>query len=258
MIRALVRRLVVPAVVLAAAQSTVWAASPGPVDWSGWRVGVTGGFGWRDISGTSTWISDPSMGLSSVDYSLEGAAFGLNAGGDWATPGGVVLGIDASGSFADIDGTNESVIDSGNYSGQLAGSTTTTINGIGALRGRVGVGHGRLALFGTGGLGWMHVKSTRTQYKGSGGPGFTTAPDFSETDNKYLLGWTVGGEVDFVVDQHWSLNLAYDYYDFGKGGSDFPGARQDVGTNYATVVGRTSSVTGAVQTIAAGATFRFR
>jgi len=38
---------------------------------------------------------------------------------------------------------------------------------------------------------------------------------FEGLDNR--LGWTVGGGVDWAFSRHWSVNLEYDYYQFGHG-----------------------------------------
>ena len=45
---------------------------------------------------------------------------------------------------------------------------------------------------------------------------FAGAPfAFDGLDNRF--GWTVGGGVDWAFTRHWSLNVEYDYYQFGHG-----------------------------------------
>ena len=38
---------------------------------------------------------------------------------------------------------------------------------------------------------------------------------FQGADNRY--GWIAGGGVDWAFTRHWSMNVEYDYYEFGNG-----------------------------------------
>src|SRR5262245_14077308 len=78
-----------------------------PASWSGYYVGVHGGYGWGD-NDVSVLISVvPLVTLGGIES--EGAVFGGHAGYNWQS-GSVVGGLEIDISGSDIDGTADPVV----------------------------------------------------------------------------------------------------------------------------------------------------
>jgi len=71
----------------------------------------------------------------------------------------------------------------------------------GSLRGRIGYALDRALIYATGGLALADVENS---YNSPGDTFWSVRP-----------GWTVGGGLDYALDDHWSLGLEYRYTDFG-------------------------------------------
>jgi len=73
----------------------------------------------------------------------------------------------------------------------------------GSIRGRVGVAWDRALIYGTGGVAFANFKN---DYNGFG---------FNDSVNTGRVGWTVGGGVEYALDNNWSIRAEYRYTDFG-------------------------------------------
>jgi outer membrane immunogenic protein len=185
---------------LTAAQPTLAADAPvykGPApvaaalfNWSGFYVGVSGGYGWAQTN----WINSiPPSGTFSGSGWVGGGTVGFNwQNGVW------VFGIEADYSAANIDPSTTN--------GACGGGTAceTKLDSLGTVRGRLGYTvTPTVLLYVTGG--WAFSQITNT-YGGVGEPVF-----FRNSAN----GWTVGGGIEAVLAGNWTGKIEYLHVDFG-------------------------------------------
>jgi outer membrane immunogenic protein len=237
------KRLLIAAALIATAGTSAFAADlsprmytkapPAPAlapayDWSGWYAGINGGYSWRDPSidfapGNSATASffrvfpPASVGAAafptSVNVDPKGALIGGQFGHNWQT-GIWVWGLETDLDWADIKS-----------SGTASGTTfqrrdvhyTFTATGaqkldaFGTLRARVGITPAdRVLVYATGGLAYGHAK-----FDASYGD---TACELclSGSDERWKIGWTVGGGLEWAFLNNWSLKGEYLYYDLGS------------------------------------------
>ncbi len=158
------------------------------IDWSGFYVGVHGGYGWADTDAEFT-----NGFPGAVDLDLDGFFGGGQVGYNFVFGSGLLLGVEADFSFADIDGS-------------AVGFNNTTvsmdINSMASVRGRVGFAMDRFLPYVTAGWAWADTDRFNS---------FT-----GETLSENFNGWTVGAGVQYAIDMNWSAGLEYRYTDFGN------------------------------------------
>jgi outer membrane immunogenic protein len=157
-------------------------------DWSGFYVGINGGWSW---------------GRSSYDF----VGSGLGSTGDFRTTGGLIggtlgynyqVGQAVLGLEADLgwSGARGSALCPG------GGAICETHNRwLGTVRGRVGYAMDRFMPYITGGLAYGNLRANIP------GVGASTATK---------AGWTLGAGVEYAVNRNWSLKAEYLYVDLGK------------------------------------------
>jgi outer membrane immunogenic protein len=156
-------------------------------DWTGFYVGVHGGYGWGKHHRTN------AIGFSN-SYDSDGWLAGVHAGYNHQV-NQFVLGVEADLAYADIAG------DDGGVGGIL---DETRLRWMGSIRGRVGLAFDRLLIFATGGWAFADLKHT------SAGGGLVDA--FTTTRN----GWTVGGGLEYALTSNWLVRAEYRYADLGS------------------------------------------
>lgn len=166
-------------------------------NWSGMYVGAHGGGGWSDKCFTFNGAGD---GCHDGDGWLAGGQVGYNV-----QTGQFVFGLEFSGSWADITGSNASV-------SAPADSYHTDVSSIFMLTGRVGMTFDRMLLYVTGGGAWVRDKF---EYA-SGGPIIT------DTVKQNRTGWTVGAGIEFGLTPNWSLAAQYNFIDLGDKNVTYP------------------------------------
>jgi opacity protein-like surface antigen len=178
------------------------------IDWTGLYLGGQVGSG----KGRSRY-ADPFPTPVSGDYAdLGGAMVGGQVGLNYQT-GSWVLGLEASGNWANIQGTNTCF---GTFPiAQIAGyNCGSQIDALGALTGRVGYAFDRTLLYVKGGSAWdRQTNQFNTYTNGTAAIGAGGALMTSGATNR---GWTVGGGLEYALLPNWSMALEYKYYDFGK------------------------------------------
>ena len=162
-----------------------------PFSWSGFYVGINGGYGW----GTSDWSSAVTTDSVKPKGAIVGGTLGYNLQtGNW------VWGIEGDFDYSAIDGTN---IGTGICAGAVGCETKNTW--LATLRGRVGYAWDRWMVYGTGGAAFADVRMTRNS-------------GLSETDTQ--TGWTLGGGLEWAFAGAWSAKLEYLYVDLGDATCD--------------------------------------
>jgi outer membrane immunogenic protein len=154
-------------------------------DWTGFYVGINGGYGFGHSE-----FSAPS---ASSGFNVDGGMVGGTAGYNYQI-GHAVLGIEGD---MDADWAKGSTI--------CAGVTCTTKNDwLSTVRGRLGYAAGRFMPYITGGAAFGDIKTS-----------IPTIGNASETK----AGWTAGGGVEAKIAGPWSAKLEYLHVDLGHGAS---------------------------------------
>lgn len=170
-------------------------------DWSGFYVGVNGGFGFANAKGSGT-ISGLNV---SASQDLSGGIGGGQVGFNWQT-GSVVLGLESD---IQASGVGESTI---LCSASVCGSAVSIDNKMpwfATFRGRAGYAFDRLLFYVTGGLAYADLSSKVTMPVGGA---TVELANWSST----RAAWTAGGGVEFQISPSWFARLEYLYIDTGS------------------------------------------
>jgi outer membrane immunogenic protein len=180
---------------------------PVAYDWSGLYVGVNGGWG----SSHKCW--DQNTGLGGTFQASDGChnAAGAIAGGQLGyrfQTGSFVFGFDLQGDWANLRGTNPSV---------LVGppiSNRSRIDDLGLFTGQFGYAFNTALLYVKGG---GVIVSDR--YEGINVATGNTVFDSAGAQNRW--GATAGAGIEFAFFPDWSVALEYDHLFLGKNLADF-------------------------------------
>lgn len=187
-------------------------------DWSGFYVGVHGGYGWANFDGSADIVTgeDTPEFLTGFDYGqdLDGDGFfaGLQAGFNWQMDS-IVLGIEGDISKSWIGADNDVALDlfGDPAIADVNVETDTSIDWFGTARLRAGfLATPDLLLYATGGLAWGSV-DTDVDVDVLGFAG-----DFSDGDSTTHMGWTIGAGLEYAVSEAVSIKAEYLYIDLGE------------------------------------------
>lgn len=178
------------------------AVDPVAYDWTGPYIGIQGGYGWGDTEPT---FEGGIFSNNSAEVDYEGFIGGVEAGYNWQSSN-LVLGIEVDGSFSDIDGDELSTSATGRPCIIPGQGCSADVDWLATGRLRLGYAIDRLMPFITGGIAVGGVKGTFDS------PGNACNCDVDDT----TVGWTVGGGVEWAVDDSWSIKAEYLYVDLGK------------------------------------------
>ena len=152
-------------------------------DWTGFYVGVNGGYGW----GTSRY----DFGAAGINrFNVNGGLVGGTIGYNYQF-GQTVLGIEGDIDWADINGSAACV----------AGLCQTKVDWLSTVRGRLGYAIDRFMPFVTAGAAFGDVKAN--------------IPGLGSQSNTQA-GWTVGGGAEYAFAPNWTVKAEYLYVDLGK------------------------------------------
>jgi outer membrane immunogenic protein len=176
-------------------------------NWSGFYVGVMGGYAWSDqvsVSGISTSSSD-----------LKGGFGGGTIGYNWQVGPSWLFGLEVDAAGADIKFSDSDGLGSGGRD---------KINALGSVTGRVGYAVNSALFYVKGGYAWANNELSLTD----GG--------VTRSDSKLNSGYTVGGGLEYMFAPAWSAKVEYMYADFGHQ-DYFNGIVSDLGATVHTVKG---------------------
>jgi opacity protein-like surface antigen len=180
--------------------------------WSGFYVGVNGGYGWgRDpISDVvATTPSGANLILSGVNS--QGFIGGFQAGANLQM-GSVVGGLEIDLSGSGIKGTSSIAgLDGSGF--PISQMQTDKFDLLGSGRARVGyLVSPNTLLYGTGGLAWTRITQTTTIVNSDG----TTI----DTTPSWRFGWAAGAGGEMRLwNTNWLARVEYLHYDFGDSGN---------------------------------------
>ncbi len=177
-----------------AAQAADIAAEPA-FSWTGFYVGVHGGFGW----GETDWNSD--LAGFDTQFDVDGALAGGQIGYNWQRDQ-IVVGVEADASWSDISG--DGLDETGScLGGNIA--CETEIKALGTITGRVGVAFDRTLFFVKGGAAWA-----RAEYKmGVNDPLGIFSYEGEAEDTRW--GFTVGTGFERAFTSNWSAKIEYNF-----------------------------------------------
>lgn len=167
-------------------------------NWSGFYAGVHGGYTTFNNDAT---VNSGAFAGSSASADPDGFIGGFQIGYDHQV-GSAVIGAELDLGW--VDASQGKTMSGG------AGGFSADTNWVSTLTARVGheISPGTLA-YAKGGIAWQDVDYTRT----SGGAVSTT--------NETRDGWLLGGGVEHMLTQDWSVDAEYNYIDYGKDSSSF-------------------------------------
>lgn len=197
--------------------------------WTGFYVGVNGGYGW---SGTpSTVYAEAIYGLNLVNPTVATSAlqsfekkggFGGGQIGYNIQRGQFVYGIEADIQDSGIRGSGSASATANDIASGTSVSSSTFKNGgldwFGTVRGRLGYTVGNTLIYGTGGFaygGFSGKSSTTMSWQVQGFlPGSQT---YAGNSAATRTGYAAGAGVEYALTPQWSVKAEYQYLDFGKG-----------------------------------------
>lgn len=209
--------------------------APG-IDWSGFYLGINGGYGrsescW-DLNGANVPVR--AIGANPIFLGLSGAtniAEGCNNGNGAVVGGQVgyryqmnswVFGLEAQGDWANLKGSNTSTVFSGLTippGGALSLVNSSKVDAIGMFTGQVGYAWGPILWYIKGG-----AAVTNNEYDGTLNASFTTNPvnrfnfTLNATDHASAVrfGEVIGTGVDVMFAPGWSLGVEYNHLFMGS------------------------------------------
>jgi outer membrane immunogenic protein len=236
-------------VVLAADMATrepMYTKAPGMVvdqsySWTGFYVGVNGGYGWKDTTATYT-PNDPaahfgtcsgffgSTCIPPASFNMSGGLAGGQVGYNWQLGPRWLVGLETDIDWSRIQGSGNSSFVLGSY-GPGMFTASETVRSFGTIRGRIGlIPTGQLLLYGTGGLAYGNVGRSAVMPGSAPGVGGVSsggfsyscgtasgmANCFSATSSQIVTGWTVGAGGEYLFANNLSLKAEYLFVNLGR------------------------------------------
>jgi outer membrane immunogenic protein len=190
--------------------------------WTGFYVGINGGFAWGNSS-VAFAANDPAAQagtcggggapkgqcITSVDFRRDGAVAGGQFGYDWQVNSQWLVGAEADYQWSNLDGSVSSPFRLGNV-GATNMVASQTVDSFGTVRARAGVVlMPPLVLYGTGGFAFGQVHenlSVPAVMTGGLSPpgGFSYACTigtacFAGSASQTLLGWSAGAGAEYAI-----------------------------------------------------------
>ena len=182
-------------------------------DWSGFYIGVNGGWGtsqncWTNTAAGGVAVAPATEGCHDADGGTVGGQIGYRwQAGNW------VFGLEAQGNWADFNGSNASLV-------AVPAINRSKIDAFGLFTGQVGYAANNVLFYVKGG-----AAVTDNRYEGlvSG-----TVIDRSEQTR---WGGTVGAGVEYAFAPNWSFGVEYNHLFMGTQNYNFRGVGGFAGFN---------------------------
>lgn len=216
------------------------------IDWSGLYAGVHAGGAFGRTWGSTTTLdgSDSTIAArESADLKLNGAMFGVQAGYNWQLDNGVVFGLEGDWSKTyNITGSKKVLSTDPVLAakGHADAYTSYDIDWMASLRPKIGYAFSnRFMAYASGGLALARETQWRDQYISDQAdetlPNGTQTTVFSvEKAAATRAGFTIGGGLEYALNDNWSIKADYTYSRFGKKDFRFRNARAGTGKDYTT------------------------
>lgn len=204
-------------------------AAPAPFSWTGFYVGLNAGYAWSNNSTSYDYLLAGGaadlpefLAASGFPTGFSNTAGGFIGGGQIGynyQVGTIVMGLEADIQYVNQKSESGYAVflsDADGFSTTAIG-TQSQINWFGTVRARLGLAMDRALVYATGGLAYGNVE-TASGILGSG-VDFTDGPItavYGGTSSKTMVGWTIGGGLEYAFTNNLTLRGEYLYYDLGK------------------------------------------
>jgi outer membrane immunogenic protein len=222
--------LAVPAMAADMAPAPMYKA-PVPVivpAWTGFYIGVNGGYGWANSTVTETPFQNfpPIAGIgfvvpgASLSQKLDGAMFGVHGGYNWQL-GTWVVGVEGDFDGAGLNNSNQIVLKD-----PLGGSGGTATDGLmvhqdvqwlASIRARLGYTWGSSMVYATGGGAWESLRTNAMLSTDTSAGVFSQSGTVTSTTNR--SGYAVGAGYEWMINHNWLARVEYLHYGFSGGSS---------------------------------------
>jgi len=163
-------------------------------NWSGFYVGVNGGYGWSSQCLDYTAVNGAAFALGTGCRSAGGGVVGGQFGYRWQS-GPLVFGVEAQGDWANLRNTRvDPFIPTNNYK--------STINGLGLFTGQIGYAVNETLFYAKGGAA---VGNQRWDYYNS-----VTGVGLAQAE-RTRWGGVIGAGIEYGFTPNWTVGLEYDY-----------------------------------------------
>lgn len=180
---------------------------PTPYNWTGFYVGVNGGYVFDfDVIVSDLDLLNVGPPVQSFSYDANGPIVGGVIGFNWQPWVHLVLGIEADGGYLGVHS------DPRQPGSPAPGTFAETDPGYYAMvLGRIGFAWDRWLLYAAGGwMGANYEREIEDEFVCSCG-----FPLGSASNDDWRSGWVVGGGVEWAFRDHWSFRVEYLYFDMG-------------------------------------------
>lgn len=203
-----------------------------PALWTGFYVGVHGGYGWGKVDVGDTYAYDSPDPFKASSFDPSGGVFGVQLGYNQQN-GNFVYGLEVDLGYMNLSGSNTVDLPPercGNRCAynQLSGSYSLSGGFYADLALRLGYAQGDSLFYVKGGPAAL-LADFDTNYVGANA---TTVNKKTTDDNpskfaygkeETLFGWTVGVGAEYALTPSLSLKAEYQYFDFGSTSIDHNG-----------------------------------
>ena len=228
----------------------IWSAPAAAADpgWTGFYVGVNGGYGWNstslsdapgDANTATVFLGQPNVASSSASINGRGWLGGFQAGYNWHLNQRWLAGLETDFDWSDIGGNGSAP------TAVVFGQNPATLNAsqkvewFGTVRARIGyLAAPDLLLFATGGFAYGRVNESASivlppgasNSQGNFGTGYACggiygdATCFAGSASRTSAGWTAGAGGEYRFSPHATLKLEYLYVDLGGNTFALPAA----------------------------------
>jgi outer membrane immunogenic protein len=238
------------AFVACVAAIAIWSAPAAAADfsWTGFYVGVNGGYGWGngklsdapgDANTATTFLGQPNVASSSVSVGGNGWLGGFQAGYNWHLAQRWIAGFETDFDWSDISGSGSTPTSVVFGQNQATLNASQKVAWFGTLRARIGyLATPDLLLFATGGLAYGRVNESASivlppgvsNSQGNFGTGYACggvygdATCFAGSASRTSAGWTAGAGGEYRFSPHATVKLEYLHVNLGGNTFALPAA----------------------------------
>lgn len=196
-------------------------APPALPMWTGFYVGVYGGFGAGDLSNRSVQVTPPPFagpppavtvidGSASMGGGLAGGTIGYNY-----QFGNYVAGFEVDGGWGDVRARNNAATTTIAFGAAVPNYASSSIglDWLGTARVRLGYAMGNFLPYVTGGLAVGGLSSSTATSAFVFGPFMAIG---RETGSTTSVGWAAGAGFEYMINPSWSVKAEYMYTQLGS------------------------------------------
>jgi outer membrane immunogenic protein len=192
------------------------APAPSVFTWDGFYLGVSVGDAWGSNSWTSGGVFEtPAISTGNANPSFNHVLGGVQGGANYQI-GSWVAGIEADVSALGAKGSDTATVSGIGLPGVFT-TADSQIDWLALFTGRLGYAWDRALFYAKGGVAAGDTKDSFALFSHTGIPAFL---DFG-TKTNLMVGWTVGGGIEYAFAPRWTAKIEYDYVDLGTNSENF-------------------------------------